>query len=236
MSCSSQARFLGDSDFSSYGLQFHKDERIRLVQHFYEEYCALDLTVQSDRSQAMAGLQQRLAQTFESVAIYGILWRWPERMLLWHATLPGQLSRINYKDATSKPPSWSWMAHQGPITFMDIPFAHVDWTGNIREPLDPMRDQRLRAKASNLWISRAELMERAVFDTENVGSEDSWMCVLVGKQKSGPSVEDVRAVHYVLLVRLMPYSEGELAVYERIGVAMLQATHFSVETRSVSIA
>lgn len=121
---------------------------------------------------------------------------------------------------------------------MDIPFAHVDWTGNVREPLDPVKDQRLRAKASNLRISRAELMERAVFDTQNIGSEDSWMCVLVGKQKPEPNVEDVRAVHYVLLVRLIPCSEGEMAagIYERIGVAKLQATHFSVETRSIFIA
>lgn len=198
----------------------------------------MDLTVQSDRAHAMAGLQQRLARTFDSVATHGVLWRWPERMLLWRAAQPGQLSRIDYKDSASKPPSWSWMAHKGPITFMDIPFAHVNWTGNVREPLDPVRDQRLRAKASNLRISRAELMERAVFDTQSIGSEDSWMCVLVGKQKPGPSVEDVRAVHYVLLVRLMPYSEGEMAagVYERIGVAMLQATHFLVETRSIFIA
>lgn len=157
-------------------------------------------------------------------------------MLLWRAALPGQLSRIGYKDSASKPPSWSWMAHKGPITFMDIPFAHVDWMGNVRKPLDPVRDQRLRAKASDLRINRAELLERAVVDIQHVEFEDSWMCVLIGKQKTGGSVEDVKAAHYVLLVRLTSYSEGELAVYERVGVAILQASHFSLETRSVFIA
>lgn len=156
-------------------------------------------------------------------------------MLLWRAALPGQLSRIDYKDSASKPPTWSWMAHKGPITFMDIPFAGVDWTGNVRKPLEPVRDQRLRAEASDLRISRAELMERSTVDLQDGEFEDSWMCVVVGKQKSGASVEDVRVVHYVLLVRLISYSEGELAVYERIGVAILQAAHFSVETRSILI-
>lgn len=184
----------------------------------------------------MAGLQQRLARTFDSIATYGILWRWPERMLLWRAALPGQLSRIEYTNPASKPPTWSWMACEGPITFMDIPFAGVDWTGNIREPLDPVRDQRLRAEASELRISSAELMDRAAVDIKDVEFEDSWMCVLVGRQKPGASIEDVQVEHYVLLVRPISYSEGELAVYERIGVARLQATHFSVETRSIFIA
>lgn len=230
---SPQSRFLGDSNFPSFGLQFYKDERIRLVQHFYEAYSALGLSHASDRSQAVAGLQRRIAGAFGSAASHGVLWRWPERTLLWRAARPGSLTRIDYHRQGSAPPSWSWMAYGGRITFMDIPFAGVDWTGNVRGPPDAAGDGRVSAEASELRVSGEDSMSRAVLDVQSVEFvEDSWKCVLVGRKKGGRQDD---AEHYVLLLRRLPSSDPSDDLYERVGVAVLLDSHLSVETSSVFI-
>lgn len=231
--CSPQSRFLGDSNFPSFGLQFYKDERIRLVQHFYEAYSALGLSHASDRSQAVVGLQRRIARAFGSTASHGVLWRWPERILLWRATRPGSLTRIDYRGQGSAPPSWSWMAYDGRITFMEIPFAGVEWTGNLSGPPDAAGDGHVSAEASGLYVTSEELMARAVLDMQGVDIvEGSWKCVLLGKGKEG---QEDDAAHYVLLIRPVPYSDPSGGLYERVGVARLLACHLSVDTSSVLI-
>lgn len=229
---SPQSRFLGDSDFPSFGLQFYKDERIRLVQHFYEAYSALGLSHASDRSQAVAGLQRRIARAFGSPASHGILWRWPERIILWRAVRPGSLTRIDYRGQASAPPAWSWMAYDGRITFMEIPFAGVEWTGNLHGPPDAAGDGRVSAEANGLCVT-GELKARAVLDMQGVGFvEGSWKCVLIGKGKGG---QESDAAHYVLLIRPVPSSDPSRGLYERVGVASLLACHLSVDTSSVII-
>lgn len=229
-----QSRFLGDSNFPTFGLQFYKDDRIRLVQHFYSAYSALALSYTSDRAQAVAGLQRRIARAFGSAADYGVLWRWPERTLLWYRATD-VLTRIDYQHCTAPPPSWSWMAYDGRIAFLEIPFADVEWMGNIQRPLDSTGDVRLRADASWLRVGAAELTERAVLDVQGAEIvEDSWRCVLVGKKRAERGEDNV--AHYVLLVRPVFSSSGQPGdLYERIGVATLLAAHLSVETSSVFI-
>lgn len=116
---------------------------------------------------------------------------------------------------------------------MDIPFAGVDWTGNVRGPPDAAGDGRVSAEASELRVSGEELMARAVLDVQDVVFvEDSRKCVLVGKKKGG---RDDDAEHYVLLLHHLPSSDASDDLYERIGVAVLLDSHLSVETSSVFI-
>lgn len=234
---SPESRFLGDSNFPSFGLQFYKDERIQLVQHFYEAYSALALSHASDRSQAVAGLQRRIARAFGSAATYGVLWRWQERTLLWRAARPGALTPIDYRldcGSSAQPPSWSWMAYDGRITFMDIPFDGVEWMSNVCGPADATEDGGVSAKASELCLDGEELMTRAILDVQGVTfDEDSWKCVLVGKEKCE---QESDAAHHVLLIRPAPSSVGPSDdLYGRVGVATLLATHFSVGTRTIFI-
>ncbi|RSL50901.1 hypothetical protein CEP53_008631 [Fusarium sp. AF-6] len=128
-----QSQFLGDPSFPNLGLQYYKDERIRLVQHLYQVYCALQLTNVTDRSKAILGLEKRLSRTFKSRADYGLVWGYFERTILWQAKTSNSLSPIPYGDRRVVP-SWSWMACTGEIQYMDIPFGQVDWTGNLTNP------------------------------------------------------------------------------------------------------
>lgn len=205
------------------------------MQHFYTEYSALALSHKSDRAQAVAGLQRRIARAFGSAADHGVLWRWPERTLLWRRAADA-LTRIEYPHhCAATPPSWSWMAYDGCITFLEIPFADVEWTGNVHQPPGSTGDGRVRADASWLWVDGAELMERAVLDVQGVEFvKDSWRCVLIGKKRADEEEDD--AAQYVLLVRPILPSKGQPGdLYERVGVATLLASHFSVETSSIFI-
>lgn len=128
------------------------------------------------------------------------------------------------------------MAYNGRIAFLEIPFAGVEWTGNVCGPSGSEFDwdRRLQAKASNLRIDGVQLTEMAVLDVQGEEFvEDSWKCVLVGRKVQGAEVHN--AAHYVLLIRPIPCSSQPGDFYERIGVAELLASHLSVETTPVFI-
>lgn len=73
------------------------------INHMYSKLC---LTMATDRSKAILGLQIRLARAFESNVSYGIYERYLERALHWQAEEHSDLSRISFKDGTFIP-SWS---------------------------------------------------------------------------------------------------------------------------------
>lgn len=207
------------------------------MQQFYAAYSALALSHKSDRAQAVAGLQQRIARAFGSAADHGVLWRWPERTLLWRAAQPAGLTRIEYPQCAATPPSWSWMAYDGRIEFLEIPFAEVEWTGRVRGP--PAAGQvGVWVDASDLRIDGTQLMERAVLDVQGVEFVDgSWRCVLVGSKRADKD-DNGAATQYVLLIRpvsLSSSSDRPGDFYERVGVAILLASQFSVQTSSVFV-
>ncbi|KAJ4865530.1 heterokaryon incompatibility protein (HET) domain-containing protein [Trichoderma breve] len=65
-----QSHVLSDSNFPISSLKYHTNDLIRLVQHINQTYSKLHLTVATDRSKAILGLQSRLARAFESKACY----------------------------------------------------------------------------------------------------------------------------------------------------------------------
>lgn len=202
------------------------------MQYLYQAYSALNLSKISDRSKAVLGLQKRIGRQFGSAAQHGVLLRWLERTMLWHAETPGSLTTIKY-DPGSAVPSWSWMAYQGRIGFLEVPFGGVHWTDHIRHPeaseLDDIHwDGRLHVKSNELIIQSPELMKRCRLDGQDHGTGDSsWRCVVVGQESP---MDGDGIVHYVLLIR--PASTVETnEVYARVGVATLLDEHFSAETR-----
>lgn len=223
------SQLLGDSNFPTYGLRLFQDERIRLVQYLFSFYSSLQRSNTRDRFLAISGLQDRIGRTFESPVSHGVLWRWPERMLLWRAAETGGLELQDY---SGRPPSWSWMAYEGQITFMEIPFYGVEWKGHIHPPPDEDQDSRLAVFASGLHLHGGELVDAAVLDTKRAESDtSSWMCVVLGEKKTGAEGEDASC--YVLLIRRIIY--GPLDQYERVGVATLLKRHISSESSHVPV-
>ncbi|KAJ0281145.1 hypothetical protein CBS470a_008446 [Colletotrichum nupharicola] len=183
-----QSMFLGDSNFPTYGLEYYRDERIRLVQYLYQVYSGLSLTKSYDRSKAILGLQKRLGSTFKSTAMYGVISKYFERTFLWQANISASLARIDYEPSQTVP-SWSWMAVMGRIRYMDVPFDEVTWTGDLENPFKAGFDEtewdgQLTAKVKGLAIDDGEFEERCKIDLSLYKFDpNSWKCVVVGKSK-----------------------------------------------------
>lgn len=137
-----QAAFLGDPNFPAVAMKSTKGAKIRLCQSLYETYSALEFTKAQDRSIAIAGLEQRLVRAYNTDGAYGVLDGGPSffgRTLLWmrNGRVQDAMRPIDFdfseggeENASSMyyvVPSWSWMAYEGVITFMDLPFSGVEW-------------------------------------------------------------------------------------------------------------
>lgn len=192
----------------------------------------------TDRSRAFLGLQKRLARTFRSKADYGIVWIYFERLLLWRAETRGGLSRIEYTDDNTVP-SWSWMACEGRIKYLDIPFSQVSWLKNPTNPfgaeasLSDSWDGRLHATANALLIGEQELLKRVVLDCDSHHYDRrTWRCVVLGKSKVEGGNAEVG--NYALLIR--PISSADAPdTYERVGAGILWESHFSSHPEKVEI-
>lgn len=232
---SHQSQFLGDSNFPRSSLNYYEKQRVQLVQGLYETYSALNLTHPNDRHRAIKGLEQRLARTLKSWAYCGLLRDFFKRMILWQAEIPGQLYRIVYQG--NNIPSWSWMASEGRIRYMEIPFDGVKWTRNLKchfgsASIDNNWNGRLAAKASRLLLDEAECGRRAILDScIDQFSSATWKCVVVGKSRDLDEAGE--RSHYALLIR--PASAEESTMYERVGSGIFFASHFSAETERVYI-
>ncbi|KAJ4246832.1 hypothetical protein NW762_013384 [Fusarium torreyae] len=227
-----ESELLGDSKFPHYGLCKHKADSISLVQYLYETYSGLNLTKQTDRSKALLGLQTRLGRTFQSPAEYGVLSIYFARLLLWqrHQTLP--LVQILYPDDQAVP-TWSWMSLMGRISYLDVPFGKVNWTGDVENPFSSQNDNswdgRLQAKAHELSIDEDELKIRMVPDlTYNKLSMESIKCVVVGTGKMAN--KDGKTDQYVLMIH-----ERSPGIYTRIGVGTFLDIHIRPQSIPVCI-
>lgn len=129
------------------------------------------------------------------------------------------------------------MSYSGRIAFLDIDFGSVEWADYLHGPPDAP-NRALELKARDLRVDGAVLQERAVLDIESPHAlEDSWRCVALGKKDTGKGGEE--ASHYVLLIRPANRQSSVLqsgqpqALYERVGVASLLASHLLPEENSV---
>jgi hypothetical protein len=120
-------------------------------------------------------------------------------------------------------PSWSWMAYDGEITYIDLQFGGVDWSKDIRSMFSPSaRDltpptdpNRLSALSREFSSHEGQL----VLDTGREYATNQIMCVVVGKQK-GNAARDYQA-HWILIVAPGD-SDDVSASYKRVGVGSVQ--------------
>ncbi|KAJ4005495.1 hypothetical protein NW766_011044 [Fusarium irregulare] len=230
-----ESELLGDSNFPNYGLQKYKDDSIRLIQYLYRTYSGLSLTNTTDRSKALLGLEKPLGRTFKSRAEYGTLSAYFERLLLWQRDQTPPLIDIPYPDGDAVP-SWSWISLIGKISYLDLPFGKVNWTGDVTNLFSTQPDQDnlpweegLQAVAHELSIEEEDLKNRVRTDLIYARMDPKdFKCVVVGTSKL--TNDDGITDQYVLLIQ-----QKSPGLYKRIGVGTLLSFHIRPEIGSVYI-
>jgi hypothetical protein len=124
---------LGDSSFPDSVESRSNQNRVYLLQSIFKTYTKLAFTNLTDRSVAISGLESRFARAFGTEGSYGIFQRYLHRSTLWQRS-GDKMKRIKPPPDLPewKVPSWSWMAYEGEISYMDIPFEEVEWSDAIR--------------------------------------------------------------------------------------------------------
>jgi hypothetical protein len=193
---------------------------IGFLYFLIQDYSERKLSYKTDRRVAMSGLQDRIARAIPCEDRYGVFEKYLHRNLLWHAS-NDKLKKIEYEDCV---PSWSWMAYEGGIRFLDenkIRFGQMRLITGLR--FDEHCEHALIADVGKFQDCRMELDRGryAVIDLSN--TKRGWIsydvedgkklleehCVVVGSTDSND--------YYILVVR--PTSvDGE---YERVGIGQV---------------
>ncbi|KAJ2995203.1 hypothetical protein NUW58_g1344 [Xylaria curta] len=240
-----QAALLGDPNFPRVATDSSKGGRIRLYELLYKQYSRLQFTRISDRPLAIAGIEQRLIRAFDTQGGYGVFNCYFGRGLLWQRDVTvasGAMKPIQFPQSQRyQVPSWSWMAYEGAITFMDLPFGEIEWEEKeVRSPWNPpgpilASSSRISNKSNSSWYTgdtngRVDLTVTArdfslsadthiVYDRGERPGDRIAKCVIVGRRKSAAEV-DTQRIHYVLVVA-QKQDAGSKAQYERIGAGSL---------------
>jgi hypothetical protein len=237
---SSEAAFLGDSNFPAYAVRNTTlGDKITLFKRLYKEYCRLGFSNYTDKPFAISGLEQRLTERFEDVSGAGVFGQHKGRCLLWtRAEDVDSLERIDFGDAnpeTHKPPSWSFMAHVGGIEYIDVPGRTVDWEIPGLQLTGTAAVSWLNADKRLVFMADARAFgtnrrSKLVYDvpSEQRGEDK---CVIVGKSSE--------ASVYVLIVRpaqVAKTGQGR-EVYRRAGAGYLptECVKYNIEAVQIEI-
>ncbi|KAK4443114.1 heterokaryon incompatibility protein-domain-containing protein [Podospora aff. communis PSN243] len=253
-----QASFLGDPSFPTVALKFSKGGKIRLYEMLYKTYSALQFTKMWDRPIAIAGLEQRLVRAFKTHGGYGVFdGPFFGRSLLWKRDEKAEgnevMKAIEFPEGDRRyyhVPTWSWMAYQGVIDFLDVPFDGVEWQyteeegvfspwgkATEREQVDvevPTGDAVwhtgkankrtvLRAVARKLDVSLEEADTKIVYDGGNKlgrGGASEVRVVVVGRQKTG-NKQITNVGALQHYVLVVGRGEEDGTAYRRLGVAKI---------------
>lgn len=234
-------------------MRFTRGGKIRLCQNLYSTYSGLELSRSEDRPVAIAGIEERLISSFGVRGGFGVLddgncgllWR----SLLWQRSLDvPRLHKIKFDtvkglaEVIIPPPSWSWMAYQGPIDYLDPPFDQMEWeqkdirskwsrsAGNSwsysRDYITCPLELTVTARAFDLESVRRSDHEvaRIILDEPKRADELGFKCVVLGRLKHQLQNSMEARTHYVLLVT-SPTSggrgRGASSISNRVGVGYM---------------
>lgn len=223
--CSRKAAFLGDSNFPHSVEAFKHGRQIQHYQGLYERYSSLGLSYPGDRPVAIAGLEQRLLAALKSTGGYGVFQSNFYRGLLWHRQHGCQtLKRIECGKLPYQVPSWSWMAFDGEIRYMNAPLGGVTWNPEVICPFElpnlesptPFKVQHpIEFKAPVLSL-KGERPKLLLQDEPSRKLDEPLKCVIIGNDK----LDDSKSrQHYAII--LSSIHDGSDRLYERVGVAYL---------------
>ncbi|KAK0726255.1 heterokaryon incompatibility protein-domain-containing protein [Apiosordaria backusii] len=245
--------FLGDPSFPSKLSSSLSDkgsdrgERIRFYEDLYRQYSRLNFTRLTDRPIAIAGLEQRMITDLRAKGGYGIFHDGRSllpRSLLWRrGTEVEKLNRVDFSEAKQTEgknlPSWSWMAYDGAIDYLDLPLGGVDWRDDA--VLDPFpspdsADQGPANEAAVLKaVARPFVLEPVgepwesvdvildVGNAQGVVGWKEWKGVVVGARRiaKGQDMAMEHRTHYLLIIAASSEGDRQDQVYQRIGVGYM---------------
>ena len=225
-----------DPNFPNRLLESGHQRTMEFIHFLFEDYSKRDLTEKTDRAVATSGLEDSIAGALRCQSRYGIFQQYLYRNLLWQ-TSDNKMERIVYKNRNV--PSWSWMAYNGSIQFIDIPFGTVDWIDSLRfdkgreleliANIGEFRDCTMEPDGKYYTILDFGRIKRGWIQYDIEEHEDLFKerCVVVGKKSSKDKDEigdgdrlDVKE-YYILVVRLTSV-DGE---YKRVGVGLIQSDY-----------
>ena len=242
---SDRAAFLGDAKFPQHGMKSNIGAQIYLISALYEQYSALNFTKYTDKAIAISGMEQRLTRKFGMQSGAGVFDNYKGRWLMWErADDVPSLKRVEFPETAimRTPPSWSFMAYEGAITYFPMPTSWFTWNRRVRLVLpgdaktmwlyaDQAPELRAHililteeaaakvAAVNGLPMSRAERIQNEIYimyDIPEATEELIRTFVVVGTVSV---MKDFGKTHFVLAVKTVETDAG--VVYERIGAGWL---------------
>jgi hypothetical protein len=219
-----------DPDFPKRLLRSGHQRTMEFIHFLFEDYSKRDLTKKTDRAVAISGLEARIARALRCQSRYGIFQQYLHRNLLWQMS-DNKMERIMYKNRNV--PSWSWMAYNGGIQFMDIPFGTVDWIDNLRfdeeckhaliTNVGEFRDCTMEPDGKYYAILDFSRTKRGWIQYDVKEDEDLFKerCIVAGK-KSSKYWDRLGVKEYYILVVRPTSVDGE---YKRVGVGLIQSDY-----------
>ncbi|KAG5661964.1 hypothetical protein KAF25_004203 [Fusarium avenaceum] len=172
-----------------------------------------------DRPVAIAALEKRLTAAFDTRGGFGVFQAFLERGLLWkRPSKTPFLKHINFPQQRNDL-SWSWMAYDGLISYVEVDFDEVDWTKEYSSPFAtqsaaygkwhweadgtnrPPMVELTKVREMNLAQSRDELFKTITFDVSDGYQPADLRCVVLGKAKSGDIIGPLVLGCYVIIVK-----------------------------------
>lgn len=235
---SDKIAFLGDANFPEYTVRENSTvgEQIDLLVDLFQRYTRLEFSHPEDRPIAIDGLMERLTESFKTQSLAGLFKTFWGRCLLWRrADGVAPLKKIPHGDHTRKvPPTWSWMAFEGAISFIEPEGGQVDWNDSDvilpfghRTQTSWLRTSHqndsmaIRAKALDFEVAPGATESEAfiAYDGDEVVTSTSTKCVIIGSEKQQTSNATAQK-HYILIVKAVPGADDTKS-YERVGVGCL---------------
>ncbi|KFY22402.1 hypothetical protein V491_02812 [Pseudogymnoascus sp. VKM F-3775] len=202
------------------------------IQSLLEDYSKRGISKPEDRAVAIAGLQDRISIALDCKSSYGIFGFYLHRNLLWRRS-DQKLKRINY-NTEEFPPSWSWMAYEGSIKFIDIAYGELMFFNSLKFDLadetvlitdiwafkdTPSAPEETSAGERKIVDASGKKTGSILYDDD--GREDSRqpLCVIVGRSGIPSRTQRAHACYHIVVVRETQEANGS---YERIGVGWVR--------------
>ncbi len=200
----------------------------------------MGLTRAGDRPIAIKGLEARLIQTFGGRGGYGVFQIYLHRCLLWKRAGPTLNPISSFPGGLV--PSWSWMAYEGGIKFVDAPGSDVKWQTDVTWPLSRaerkiVRDARGGQRSDNdgevgpeleapVWNWAEPHPDGIFLDDGSPTVAPTTKCVVIGVNRWAP--DDEHKKHYVLIVGPARSTAGVGEVWKRLGVGIVERRHIAL--------
>ncbi|KAF5869598.1 putative protein kinase domain-containing protein [Botrytis fragariae] len=243
--------FLGDPNFPGYTIRPSSTvgDQIKLFIDLFERYTSLEFSHPEDRPIAIDGLMERLTIAFKTRSLAGLFKTFWGRCLLWRrADHTGPLKKIPPGTHSRRtPPTWSWMAFDGAVSFIEPGGGQVSWNdAGVKLPfanLTGYQTSWLQTSCQNDSVA----IQAKVFDFNipaNASRSEAYIyyddstistakCVIVGTDKYHANDASMKK-HYVLIVK--PLSDILSTVsYERCGVGYILGKYIRLGDPSVYV-